>query len=211
MKPFAAAVLLFFALGISAPVQAQISSGYCPTCYSVIAVSDVTGQTSSQSTVALVSSASKSGNYMIRWYADVSTPCSLTAGGNVMFTFVWKDASVTRNFVSPPLNATISNGVGNYISGTVPIYAASMSAITYSSNYTVACGGTSHLAYDIHVSVETTQNSRYQLFADTGASVMKAFAAILLFALIIGITVSVQAKTVTGAVFVQATTQRPTA
>ncbi len=145
MKPFAAAVLLFFALGISAPVQAQISSGYCPTCYSVIAVSDVTGQTSSQSTVALVSSASKSGNYMIRWYADVSTPCSLTAGGNVMFTFVWKDASVTRNFVSPPLNATISNGVGNYISATVPLRGL-QSEFTHSSNYTVACGGSSHLA-----------------------------------------------------------------
>jgi hypothetical protein len=157
MKPFAALVLLFFVLGISRPAQAQYS-GSCPTCFSVIAVSDVTGQTSSQSTVTLVSSAPKSGNYMIRWYADVRTPCSLTASGTgVTFTFTWVDASATRNFVSPSLSPTTTNGVTNYISGVIPIYAASGSAISYFSSYMVTCGGITHLAYDIHVSIETTQ------------------------------------------------------
>jgi len=156
MKPFAAVVLFLLVIGVSSPVQGQYS-GYCPTCFAVIGVSDVTGQTSSQSTVTVVSSAPKSGDYMIRWYADVSATCSSTASGNVTFTFSWTDASTTRNFVSPPLNATTTNGVGNYVSGTIPIYAGSGSAISYSSSYSISCGGISHLAYDVHVSVETTQ------------------------------------------------------
>jgi hypothetical protein len=157
MKPFTVVALLVVAFGTYVPAQAQYA-GYCPTCFSVIAVSDVTGQTSSQSIVTLVSPTLKAGNYMIRWYADVKTPCSLTASGTgVTFTFTWADATATRNFVSPALTPTTSTGLGNYILGTVPIYAASGSTISYISTYSVTCGGTSHLAYDVHVSVETTQ------------------------------------------------------
>ena len=155
MKLFAAVVLFMLAFSVTVPLQAQYS-GSCASCVAVIAVSDVTGQTSSQGSVTLVSSIAVSGDYMIRWYADVSVPCSTSPSGmGVTFTFAWTDATRSRNVTSTALAPTNSNGIGNFISGVIPIYAAALSTVSYSSSYMVTCSGIP-FAYDVHVSVERT-------------------------------------------------------
>jgi fibronectin-binding autotransporter adhesin len=117
------------------------------------AVSNVTAQSSSQSTVTLATSPA-AGSYAIRYYADMSTACT-TGSDLVSFQFNWTDGTNARVLTTGTLTLGAAQTTGSYLSGVIPIYVGSGN-VTYASTVTGACAtGTS--AYDIHASLERTQ------------------------------------------------------
>jgi hypothetical protein len=105
----------------------------------VVAVSNVTGQTSSQSTVTLATSPAI-GSYRINYYADQNS-----GGGSVYFTFSWTDGSAARTLNTGLL--TLGQG---YLSGLFPIFVASGNV-----TYTSTVSGT--VNYDVHATLERMQ------------------------------------------------------
>lgn len=120
---------------------------------SIVGVSNVTGQSASQTTVTLAT-APAAGSYLIRYYVDQAALCS-TGTNIVAFTFAWTDGSLARTSTTGNFTLVASTAATSYITGTVPIFVASGN-VTYTSTVTGACAtGTS--TYDIHASVERTQ------------------------------------------------------
>jgi hypothetical protein len=120
----------------------------------VVGVTDIVNQTSNNSG-NIVTSTSAAGHYEIRYYADVATPCT-TGSTTWTFTFGWTDASATARS-SPNIALTISTAQTSsaYISGVLPIYAASGSAISYTETHTPLCSsGTPK--FDLHAEVVWT-------------------------------------------------------
>ncbi len=116
-------------------------------------VSNITGQSSSQSGVTLATPGP--GQYMLNYYADQNGACT-TGANSVSFTFNWSDGSSARTLTagSLALGSTQSATTG-YISGLMPIYAGNGS-VTYSSTVSGSCGtGTS--SYDMHVALMRLQ------------------------------------------------------
>lgn len=106
-----------------------------------IGLSNVTAQTSSQSTVTLATSPA-AGGYKIEYYGDMSTAGN---GCTVSFTFNWTDVTTARSLSTGNLNLG-TQSVGSFISGTFPIWVGSGN-VTYTSTVTGSCGAG---AYDIH-------------------------------------------------------------
>jgi hypothetical protein len=116
-------------------------------------VSNITGQSSSQSGVTLATPGL--GQYMLNYYADQNGTCT-TGANSVSFTFNWSDGSSARTLTtgSLALGPTQSAATG-YISGLMPIYAGNGS-VTYSSTLSGSCStGTS--SYDMHVALMRLQ------------------------------------------------------
>jgi hypothetical protein len=93
---------------------------------------------------------------MIRYYIDQNAVCSAPGAGQVLATFNWTDATHAHSAQTIPLSflSALSTG-GGYLQGTLPIYSATASAITYTTTYAACTTGTA--SYDLHASVEQTQ------------------------------------------------------
>ena len=119
--------------------------------------SDLTSQTSSQTTVTLVASTIASGKFRISYYADQNALCD-SGQTSVFFSFQWTDASHSRtaSTVVLVLPSTQSANLGS-IQGVIPIYAAMSTAITYTSTVTGSCSAGGPSSYDVHISVESIQ------------------------------------------------------
>jgi len=121
----------------------------------VLGVSDVTAQSTSQSTVNLVASTGFAGHYLVRLYIDQNALCT-TGTGNVYATIGWTDATHAHTALTIPLtlaNGSISSTTG-FVDAAVPLWAASSTAITYTTTYTACTSGTG--TYDLHAEVERT-------------------------------------------------------
>lgn len=113
--------------------------------------SDVTGQSTSQSAVTLASSGTP-GNYRIKLYADLNTPCT-TGSNTVLFTLSWTDGSNARTATIGPLTLGAAQSSSSFVEGELSIYAGGGS-VTYSSTVSGTCTtGTS--TYDVHASLRT--------------------------------------------------------
>lgn len=116
----------------------------------VVARSDVTNQSTSQSAVTLLTSPPV-GTYELHYYADVSTLCT-TGQNELLFTFNWSDATAARALTSGVLEMPSASTTGLFLSGVIPMYVGSGN-LTYSSTVTGTCAtGTS--TYDVHVWVK---------------------------------------------------------
>lgn len=121
----------------------------------VLAVSDVTAQTASQTTVNLIASTSAAGAYTVHLYMDQNALCT-TGTGSVFATINWTDATHAHSATTVPLNliiTAVSTPFG-YVSADVPLWAASASAITYTTTYSACATGTA--SYDLHATVFRT-------------------------------------------------------
>lgn len=121
----------------------------------VLAVSDVTAQTASQTTVNLIASTGAAGHYLVRIYLDQNALCT-TGSGSVYATIGWTDASHARQALTVPLtlaNTTNSTTAG-FIDAAVPLWSATASAISYTTTYGACATGTG--SYDLHAEVERT-------------------------------------------------------
>src|SRR5581483_8031036 len=121
----------------------------------VLGVSDVTAQSASQTTVNLIASTSAAGHYLVRIYIDQNALCT-TGTGLVYATVNWTDATHAHSAQTVPLtlaNTAISTPSG-YIDAAIPLWAASATAITYTTTYTACATGTG--TYDLHAEVERT-------------------------------------------------------
>jgi hypothetical protein len=116
-------------------------------------VSNIAGQSSSQSSVALGTPGA--GHYLLNYYADQNSICS-TGSNSVSFTFSWTDGSSTRTVTtgSLALSSAQSNASG-FLSGLMPIYIGS-GAVTYTSTISGSCG-TGASSYDLHVALTRLQ------------------------------------------------------
>lgn len=116
----------------------------------IVAKSDVTAQSTSQSAVTLLTSPPV-GIYELYYYADVNTLCT-TGQNELLFTFNWTDATTARVLTSGVLEIPSASTTGQYLSGVMSIYVGSGN-VTYSSTVTGTCTtGTS--SYDVHVWVK---------------------------------------------------------
>lgn len=113
--------------------------------------SDVTNQTASQTIVNLTASTPASGSYTIHYYADEKTACSTVAAGGVLFTFSWTDGTLARTFATATLNADTTGVAASYIQGTVSLFSATASVISYTSTYNATCATGGPFAYDAHI------------------------------------------------------------
>lgn len=116
--------------------------------------SDVTGQSTSQSTVTVVASPGV-GYYRMRYYANQNANCT-TGSNSVSFTFNWTDSGNARSLTTGPLSlvSAQSTPVG-YLSGLFDFWVSSGN-VTYASTVSGACAtGTS--TYDVHVRLERGQ------------------------------------------------------
>jgi hypothetical protein len=121
----------------------------------MLAVSDVTAQTASQTTVNLIASTGAAGHYIVRIYLDQNALCT-TGTGSVYATVNWTDASHAHSAQTVPLNLITSaiSTPNGYIDAIIPFWAASATAITYTTTYTACATGTA--SYDLHANVERT-------------------------------------------------------
>jgi hypothetical protein len=119
----------------------------------VLGVDDETGKSASLSTVNLISSTSAAGHYLVRIYLDQNALC--TAGtGTVYATVNWTDATHAHSAQTATLNliiTAVSTAYG-YVDAAIPFWAASSTAITYSTTYAACTTGTA--TYDVHAEVE---------------------------------------------------------
>jgi hypothetical protein len=116
-------------------------------------VSNVTAQSTSQSTVTLASAPSP-GAYRIVYYLNQNGLCS-TGSNTVGVTFGWTDGAGARTLITGSLTLGIAQSTASYLTGLPTIYVGSGN-VTYSSTVAGACAtGTS--SYDIHVSMERLQ------------------------------------------------------
>jgi hypothetical protein len=121
----------------------------------VLGVSDVTSQSSSQTSVNLIASTGAAGHYLVRLYLDQNALCT-TGTGAVYATVGWTDATHAHTALTIPLtlaNTAISSAAG-FIDAAIPLWSASASAITYTTTYTACTSGTG--TYDLHAEVERT-------------------------------------------------------
>jgi hypothetical protein len=117
-------------------------------------VSNVTGQSTSQSQVTIATSPT-AGAYRLVYYANQNALCT-TGSNSVAFKFSWTDVSNTRELTTGSLSLGTAQTTAAYISGEPLIYAGGSGNITYTSTVTGTCGsGTS--TYDVHVSLERLQ------------------------------------------------------
>ena len=121
----------------------------------VLAVSDVTAQTASQTTVNLIASTTAAGHYLVRIYLDQNALCT-TGTGSVYATVNWTDASHAHSATTVPLNLIITavSTPNGYVDAAIPLWSASASAITYTTTYAACATGTA--SYDLHAEVERT-------------------------------------------------------
>lgn len=121
----------------------------------VEAVSDVTGQTASQSSVNLVASTGSAGHYIVKIYIDQNALCT-TGTGNVYATVSWTDASHAHTATTVPLNliTTAVSSPNGYVDATIPLWSAVSDAISYTTTYTACTTGTA--SYDLHAELERT-------------------------------------------------------
>ena len=121
----------------------------------VLAVSDVTAQVASQSTVNLIASTAAAGHYAVRLYISQNALCT-TGTGNVYATVNWTDAVHAHSAQTVALNlitSAVSTPYG-YVDAIIPLWAASSTAITYTTTYTACATGTG--SYDLHAEIERT-------------------------------------------------------
>lgn len=121
----------------------------------VLAVSDVTAQSASQTTVNLLASTSAAGHYLVRLYVDQNALCT-TGTGSVFATISWTDATHAHTAQTVPLtlaNTAISTTAG-FIDAAIPLWSAASSAISYTTTYAGCATGTG--TYDLHAEVERT-------------------------------------------------------
>ena len=121
----------------------------------VLGVSDVTGQSASQSTVNILSSTPAAGHYLVRLYLNQNAVCS-TGTGNVYATVSWTDAVHAHTAVTVPLTliTTAVSTANGYVDAAIPLWSATSSAISYTTTYTACTSGTG--TYDLHAEVERT-------------------------------------------------------
>jgi hypothetical protein len=118
-----------------------------------LGTSDVTAQSTSQSSVTLLSSPT-AGHYFVKYYADQNATCT-TGANTVSFTFNWTDGSNARSLTTGNLPLGSSQATSNYLEGSFDIWVGS-SNVTYTSTVSGACGtGTS--SYDIHAEALRTK------------------------------------------------------
>lgn len=116
-------------------------------------VSNVTAQSTSQSTVTLAT-APTAGAYRLVYYADMNTPCT-TGSNSASFTFNWTDAGNARSLGTGSLTFGTAQSAAAYMSG-LPIIYVSSGNVTYTSTVSGTCAtGTS--SYDLHASLERLQ------------------------------------------------------
>ncbi|MGO8759321.1 MAG: hypothetical protein ACLQG3_14475 [Terracidiphilus sp.] len=121
--------------------------------------SDVTGQTTSQSTVNIVGTVpfTETQRFRISYYANQNAMCT-TGMESVRFSFGWTDAVANRSVssVALTLGSVQLAGTGS-IQGTITIYATASTAITYISTVTGSCATGGPASYDAHIAVESIQ------------------------------------------------------
>jgi len=115
-------------------------------------VSNVAGQSSSQSTVTL--GTPTAGQYMLNYYADQNGTCT-TGTNSVSFTFNWTDSSSARAVTTGSLTLAAAQSTFGYLAGLLPLYIGS-GTVTYTSTVSGSCStGTS--SYDVHVALMRLQ------------------------------------------------------
>lgn len=127
--------------------------GVTPT----LGVSNVTNQTASQTTVNLSASTPAAGFYIVDYYYNEKTACTTVATGGVTMTVSWTDATAARNTTTTILSADTSGVASDFISGSVKIWSATASAISYITTYNATCGTGGPFAYDLHAQVSRSQ------------------------------------------------------
>ena len=118
-------------------------------------VSDKTAQSSSLTTQNLIASTGAAGHYLVRFYLDQNALCT-TGTGSVYATVSWTDATAAHTAQTIPLtltNTTISTANG-FVDAALPFWAATSTAITYTTTYATCTSGTG--TYDLHAEVERT-------------------------------------------------------
>lgn len=116
-------------------------------------VSNVTAQSTSESTVTLATSPT-AGSYRVAWYAGMNTPCT-TGSNSVAFTFGWTDSGGARTLGTGNMFLDSAQSTNDWASGEFIVYVASGN-ITRTSTVTGTCAsGTS--SYDIRMSAERLQ------------------------------------------------------
>ena len=133
--------------------KVHLWNGVDGTVPEVNGVSNVTAQSTSQSTVTVATSPT-AGVYHAIYYADLNTPCT-TGSNGVSFTFNWTDGSNARSLQTGSLSMSSAQGTSNYLSGNFDVWIGSGN-FTYTSTVAGSCAsGTS--SYDIHVTLERLQ------------------------------------------------------
>jgi hypothetical protein len=118
-------------------------------------VSDVTAQSTSQTTVNLLASTGAAGHYLVRIYLDQNALCT-TGTGSVYATVAWTDATHAHTALTVPLtlaNTSISSANG-FIDAAIPLWSSTSSSISYTTTYAACASGTG--TYDLHAEVERT-------------------------------------------------------
>jgi hypothetical protein len=118
----------------------------------ILGLSDVTAQTTSQTTVNILASTPSAGQFKIDYYLDQNAVCATPGPGQVYATFNWTDASHAHSASTVPVNflAALSTA-GGYVQGTIPIYSATSSAVSYTTTVTACTTGSA--SYDLHASL----------------------------------------------------------
>jgi hypothetical protein len=123
----------------------------------------LTGQkTAIAATNLCAASACGSGLYRVSYYLDSTTACASPGSAATALSLAWKDETSARTLRVPLSGAGISGGnalslgqVANFASGTVSIWSAGNTAITYSTSYTACATGAGD--YAVRIAVEKVQ------------------------------------------------------
>lgn len=112
----------------------------------VMAKSNITNQSTSQSTVTLATSPA-AGDYDLHYSVDLNTPCT-TGANSVSFAFSWTAAS-SRTLSTGTFTMGSVQTTGGFMNGIIPLHVASGN-VTYISTVAGSCAsGTS--SYDVNV------------------------------------------------------------
>lgn len=112
---------------------------------------DVTGQSTSQSTVTIATTPA-GGIYRLSYYADMTTPCT-TGSNSVSFSFGWTDAGGARTLTTGSLTMGTAQTATSYLSGGPFEVSVASGNVTYTSTVAGTCAtGTS--VYEIRPTFE---------------------------------------------------------
>ena len=102
------------------------------------------------------------GQYRITYYVDATAACASPGSASTALTIGWKDETSTRNFRVPLAGNGVSNATSlalgqpaNFASGTISLWSAGGSGITYSTAYTGCASGTG--SYAVRIAVDRVQ------------------------------------------------------
>jgi hypothetical protein len=141
--------------GCSASLASTVSAFNVTCLPTALAYLDQTGVSTANSGSAqnILASTPAAGQYRVSVYADESAGCTTVGSGVLTIVLGWTDATHARAGATLTLTpGTADTATTSFVSQTLPLWAASGSAITATATYTACSSGT--WTYDLHASVE---------------------------------------------------------